>query len=133
MKIPIWGISSLLAASATSGLMLLLSEQTAVACSCALVKEKEYFQRADVVFTGTVIERYSSKTEANVWIFTVDKVLKGDAIGEQDVSSPKMSSLCGAYFEMNARYQVYATNVDGRLETILCSGNRELPKKAASQ
>ncbi|MBD2775407.1 hypothetical protein [Iningainema tapete] len=132
MKLLRRGISVLCTASATSGLMLLLSIQTAVACKCVVSTDEEYFERADVVFTGTVKANNNSEvgSRGTVWSFIVDEVLKGNVAQLQEIIS--FGNSCGISFSINTQYQVYARNVNEASVTDLCSGTRKLQVKAVS-
>jgi hypothetical protein len=104
-------------------------------CSCVIpVTDAEYFEQADVVFTGTVTAqrdrsagaRGTSSTDPITWTFSVDGLAKGGVHNPQDVDSARHDASCGVPFTVGSRYQVYAQYVGSGLTTNLCSGTRQL-------
>ncbi len=83
---------------------------------------------ADAVFTGTAIARQDVPSGARSaqhldWTFAVDEVRKGPvATARQVVRSGAHGASCGYGFEVGGRYVVYATVVEDRLFTGLCTG-----------
>lgn len=96
------------------------------ACSCAQASDQEHFDRATVVFTGTVTGVRDAR-DARRWTFDVESVQKGGAAPELDVLTGTTGNTCAPDLKEGGRYQVFARrNDDGRLETTICDGTRSL-------
>jgi hypothetical protein len=103
----------------------------ALACSCASHDNRDQWNRAAVIFSGTAIRRQSldsapSIAESVLWTFAVDGVTKGQAAPQQQVSSLGQESACGFEFQLNQRYQVYGRRVGNTLMTDFCSGTKAI-------
>ncbi len=119
--------------------VVLLYPTTCWACSCAEgTTEAEYFQRADAVFVGVVLERKppSHSTDPNaevVWTLDVENVKKGEVLDPQKVTSLEQNSLCGYPFKIGERYKVFAKReADDSLSTGLCSGTGPLKQSSGA-
>lgn len=115
------------------GLLLLLTfagAKTVVACDCVTPSPNESFQNADVVFEGEVIR--STQVKENIaYTFKITNSLKGLATSE--VTLFQGHTNCDPYFWPNVVYRVYAKKFEGRLISGVCSGNKVLKTRAASQ
>jgi cell division septation protein DedD len=119
---------------------LVVASRTPVAwaCTCRPASDQEYFNQAEVVFTGTVVGRDDpnagsqarSSSDSIVWTFHVDRIYKGEAAEQQAVRSAMSGASCGFEFAMAQRYEVFARTSDGALTTGLCDGNRQLAEGA---
>ena len=80
----------------------------AYACSCAAKTDAEYAQRADVIFTGTVIsdQRYEP---AQTVTFAVERVYKGQARSTETISTMRWGGACGPDLSEPEPYLVYVT------------------------
>lgn len=103
------------------------------ACSCIASTDQEYYQRADVVFTGRATERHDpseggpqGSADPIHWTFDVDGTQKGKVADPVVVETSRDEASCGFTFVEGRRYQVYATNTGEYLHTDLCAGTREL-------
>lgn len=114
------------------GLIPLLQPQAAWACSCMQSTPEEQMERADIVFTGRVIDQKMKAAETQPfggrtwvqWTFEVESDQKG-AVSEQiTVESASNSAACGINFQMGERYQVFANQNNTALRASLCSGTR---------
>jgi hypothetical protein len=114
------------------GLIFVVGGQPALACSCAQSSKPQLVERAGVIFTG------EAKTFARTWNFTrgcsvssadpvtfsfeVRTVYKGDVPKNVDVHTVVSGASCGYEFETGKLYTVFASLIEGRLETNLCGG-----------
>ncbi len=118
----------------TMGLLQLLQPKAALACSCMRSTPEEQLERADVVFTGRVIDKKIPTAEPNqfggltpiIWTFEVEDQQKGSVSAEQVVESASNSAACGINFTMGERYQVFANQNQTQLKASLCSGTKLL-------
>jgi hypothetical protein len=126
-----------LLAAAVMSTVFVLSTPTAGACSCATSTDQESFDRADVVFEGTVVSSEVISDRLAVWTFAVDGVYKGAARQTELVYSHPDGESCGIEFVAAQFVAVFATVIDGSeevpgypigdLRSGLCDGNRVLP------
>ena len=98
---------------------------TASACSCAPMQpgaELELAEAAEVVFVGGAasVKNWLSRTNRRIR-FDVSETLKGP--GEETVVlwTRKSGAECGAHFESDKTYLVFASRNEGTLWTDLCS------------
>ncbi|WP_299491067.1 hypothetical protein [Acaryochloris sp. IP29b_bin.137] len=114
------------------GVIPFLHPQVAWACSCIRSTPEEQMERADVVFTGRVIDKSMKTLETNPfgglnlvqWTFEVEANHKGSVSKQVTVESASNSAACGINFQMGERYQVFANQSDTALRASLCSGTR---------
>lgn len=114
----------------------------ASACSCASLTEQEALERADVVFSATLLkirtpggERWSS-TDPERFVFEVDTVYKGRAHVQQSVVTARDGASCGLELVGAGPFLVFATTgpdgmttrstEPGELHANLCGGSRAL-------
>ncbi|PZG51543.1 hypothetical protein C1I98_08200 [Spongiactinospora gelatinilytica] len=104
---------------------------TACACTCAELPPAESVRQSAAVFTATVVSVRPEKPAIDEGQVTAtlraDHVYKGGRQALIKVSTPAQSPACGYSFERGARYLVFAKKEQGRLTTMLCSGNRRVP------
>lgn len=121
----------------------LLTAAPASACDCASSSVKEYFDRADAVFTGSLVSREverpggGSSTDAALHVFTVDSVYKGTAHREQGVVSPQSGASCGLELTGEGPFIVFGSRsghlggesftelTDGQYAASLCGGTTQ--------
>lgn len=115
-------------------LILLCSLQMALGCMCDKIKPNEYFQKADVVFVGKVLEvnNYKDETlkrfireiqgESTVGAkFQVAQVWKGEANYYYTINSDSTS--CDFNFVEGEEYLIYAKNIgNGSFYAEKCDG-----------
>ena len=113
----------------------------ASACSCVGGTTAEFFERADAVFTGSLVSREVERTGAvgssadpALHVFAVDAVYKGTVHEEQGVVSPESSASCGLELSGEGRVVVFASRsaddgagafaspAEGRYAAFLCGG-----------
>ena len=101
------------------------------ACSCAADTPKGYAKRADVIFTGRVLEVAGGDSDDGTHgddnlkaRFRVKKVYKGKATRITTVRTNESSAACGYGFAEGKRYTVFAQKAKKRLSTDLCSGTK---------
>jgi Tissue inhibitor of metalloproteinase len=129
----------LLAALLSAVAVSVTTATPASACSCALFTDRQAFDRAALVLTGTVVSieparppgpTGSSLDEVRVTV-AVQRVLKGTLADpgrvRQVLSTVTSSASCGADLTANRHYLVFAdAGEHGAYTTSLCSGNREI-------
>ena len=106
----------------------------ASACSCVAATTAEQVERADVVFTGTLVSRevvprvpgLRSSDDPAVHVFAVQTVLKGTASARQEVVSADSSASCGLALAGDGPFLVHAGEdpggPPGQLTATLCGG-----------
>ena len=117
-----------------AGVGATLPTAQAAACSCAMSTPEQALGFADAAFVGTLAGSRQIEvavagfdpTPAVVYTFDVESSAKAVTETSIDVVSTGDSAMCGTAFAVDQRYLVFATIVDGRLDTGLCSGNLEL-------
>lgn len=112
-------------------LVPVLGANPAMACSCIQSTEQENYERADVVFKGTMDDARATNDQfgERVFVFTPSTIYKGKAAKPQKVSTAGNSSACGADLTGGGPFLVFAAKADGAkagLSTSLCSGTREI-------
>lgn len=116
-------------------LLFATAPQAALACSCAQFTKAQHGENAEVVFTGVAtgirwiygLRQACSPSSADAVsiVFTVETVYKGEVPKDATVSTVAGGASCGYTFEAGKRYTVFASRLNGRLETGLCRGNVE--------
>ena len=119
------GVLTLLAALAT----VLVGAPPALACSCVGFDDAAAFERADVVFTGSAIERrvrhpVTNSLDPATYVFVVESVHKGTAQALQEVVTAVSGASCGLEAQVGPRYVVFAERDGGVLRAGLCGGTR---------
>ena len=125
MIVPRLVIAALLGAAG----LVLFTPAAAHACSCVGGDVAAYADRADVVFTGTLVEvtppraRLSwSSGDPATYSFDVERVHQGDIGPSTEVRSAVSGASCGLEgMQTGSRYVVFATLDDG-LWANLCGG-----------
>ena len=118
-----------LAALLTAAGLVLLTPASAHACSCVGGDVAAYADRADVVFTGTLVEvtppperLFWSSGDPATYSFDVDRVHQGEVGPSTEVRSAVSGASCGLEgMQTGSRYVVFATLDDG-LWANLCGG-----------
>ncbi|MFQ1002095.1 hypothetical protein [Modestobacter sp. SSW1-42] len=117
----------------------------ASACSCALQSSAEQVERADVVFTGTLVSRevvhpvpgVVGSDDPAVHVFAVDTVLKGTASAQQEVVSADSSASCGLALSGDGPFLVHASDPpggpEGQLTASLCGGTAPADAELVAQ
>jgi hypothetical protein len=124
-----------------------LSQSAAIACSLGIeITPNDGLRRADVVFAGRVmvgnqktwpINRIRFKwrppfiylaedLDLHHTTFEVTKVWKGDLTVRSHVIHPLYSGACGYSFQQGEEYIVYASLIEGELNTSLVWPNNKL-------
>ncbi len=100
---------------------------TAFACSCIISTPAQYYERAEVVFTGTVKAVAQPMFSGYItYSIEVDQSYKGSNSGTVSIVSHESSATCGFTFQKDKRYVVFAFRSENGLETNLCSGTAEV-------
>ncbi|MGQ0464846.1 MAG: hypothetical protein ACT4QG_05960 [Sporichthyaceae bacterium] len=112
-------------------LVPVLGANPAMACSCIQSTEQENYDRADVVFRGTMddVEAANDRFGARVFVFTPSTTYKGKTTTPQKVSTAGDSAMCGVDLTGAGPFLVFANKADdgkAALSTSLCSGTREI-------
>lgn len=97
----------------------------AEACSCALEDPAAMLEGADAAFVGTLIQRPSDPIDPNgfegIWVFEVEKWVKGDLGGQVGVRAPMNGAGCGFEMAEGEQAGVFLYNVNGHPTSGLCS------------
>lgn len=123
-------------------LVPVLGANPAMACSCIQSTEQENYERADVVFKGTMDDARATNDQFGdrVFVFTPSTTYKGKATAPQKVSTAGNSAACGVDLTGSGPFLVFAYNDPGRksglakprdpdLRASLCGGTREVGAK----
>lgn len=117
----------------TATLLVGVFVSPASACSCAIESEAEHYERADHVFTGTVLQKTVERghkadpfDDLHRYAVRVHEVLKGKVPRHVNVITTVHSAMCGIELTKGAQYLIFAfgDSSDRRVETNLCSGTR---------
>ena len=93
------------------------------ACRCIAAEPGQALANADVAFVGVVSEVDTVSVEdLNRFTFAVESVIKGIPGDSIIVSSGSSEASCGMTFAVGERWTLYASVVDDRPMTDLCSG-----------
>ena len=109
-------------------LFLAAAPRVSHACSCRSSTLEERFERASVVFVGTVIftkPAFFSRSKQHAFI--VHETLKGEVGNTVLVSTAQNGAACGSTFRLGKKYKVFASNASGNFHTWSCSGNQVVP------
>lgn len=105
--------------------LLVIAPSGALACSCAPLSPQEYFDNADAVFTGEVLDVDQGWGDLEIKI----KVLEISKMEDEEkiviIHTALTGAECGYTFQTGRTYVVYAIAQDGRLYTDLCSGTHK--------
>lgn len=110
------------------------------ACSCIASTPGENYERADIVFVGTVKEMETEEPQDEFQLLNTTVTLNGieslkglkTDIGELQIKTADNSAACGVSFEQGTEYLVFATDIEGKYEANLCSGTaRTIDPEAA--
>lgn len=96
------------------------------ACSCIRGTPEQYFNDADVVFTGKVLEieqNWDNEFEVKFEVIERQKLSGTDKTVV--VRTALTGAECGYNFQPDVIYVVYALRDGSRLYTDLCSGNHK--------
>ena len=107
-------------------LLILATAITGLACDCIPGLPAESFRRAARVFEGEVV-RIDNVGHRTVYTFAVQKSLKGPATTEVIISGTGTN--CDAEFSPGIVYRVYARQLEDKLISGQCSGNKVLKIK----
>lgn len=120
-----------LAVLALVAALLVVSGGTAGACSCAMPTPAERMRESAAVFTATVTQVHVQEPILNGGSVTAtlraDHVYKGEARATFEVSTRAQGPACGYTFVEGGRYLVFARAQGSRLNTTMCSGNKQVP------
>ena len=98
---------------------------TALACSCAPLEpgaELELAEAAELVFVGSLSSVHNWRSRFNRRVrLDVGESLKGPGANTVVLWTRKSGAECGAHFEADQTYLVFASRNDGKLWTDLCS------------
>lgn len=108
----------LLAGLVAAAGLLLVAPAPAQACSCVTADPQQFTRWADVIFTGTLLERtpppereLMSSGDPATHLFEVDEVYKGEVGSKAEVLSAVSGASCGLEgMQEGTRYVVFAGN-----------------------
>jgi hypothetical protein len=120
----------LLIIALTASLALAINATPAAACTCEMQTSVRHAARADVVFTGRLLEIdegvrgvVRSTMDPVTYRFEVARVYKGAVPQNASVVSPADGASCGLEgMNVGARYTVFAQADAGSLRSGLCGG-----------
>lgn len=105
--------------AATAAILVVLAPGAARACTCVRATVRENYDRARLVFVGTVASvEHAGSSRATV--FSVDAVYKG-SVG-RTVRIPGGGNDCDVEFVRGRRYAVFARATSSGARTSLCWG-----------
>ena len=111
-------------------LMVWITPYQAQACSCIMTTYLAEWERANAVFLGTVVDIQSppasdivSSADPLTYTFRTFHVWKGQPRLQYQVQSARETMSCGAVFEQDETYVVYAFGQGDVLSTYLCTTN----------
>lgn len=125
----------------TATLLVGVFVSPASACSCAIESEAEHYERADHVFTGTVLQKTVERghkadpfDDLHRYAVRVHEVLKGEVPRHVNVITTVHSAMCGIELAKGSEYLIFAfgDSSDRRVETNLCSGTRLVSQRLGS-
>jgi hypothetical protein len=97
----------------------------ASACSCAIIDPAVTADQSEVVFVGTLDNKQpfgqGPVGGQDLFLFTVDTVLKGDVAPEIGVVSANNGAACGIESPIGQRLAVFAYQEEGLISSNLCS------------
>ena len=106
--------------------ILLLAPRGAWACSCIRGTPDQYFNDADVVFTGKALDiERNLENELEVKFEIIERQKMDSSDKTVVVRTALTSAECGYDFQPGLTYVVYAVEDGERLYTDLCSGNHK--------
>lgn len=127
------GLTATGLAALIAPLLLIAGATPAFACSCAPMSEQEYYEHADVVFAGRLVDREEppqrlimSSMDPATLTFVVSEVYKGEADERQAVGTAQSGASCGLEVSGEGPFLVYATEASDGLRASLCGGTRAL-------
>ena len=99
--------------------------QQALACSCMYYEDESerfnaYYEHADLIFQGIPIEK--EEGNQHTYNIAVEKVWKGQADAYINIVTGENSAICGVNMVLDERVIIFASKVDGKYHTGLCSG-----------
>jgi len=103
----------------------------ASACSCVQAEDRVLFDRAAVVFVGTVVDDRSRGRTRTV-TFAVERVFKGAATSQQQVRTHVEPATCGLQLEGTGPFLVQAGDSARGLVADLCGGTRATVRTAGT-
>ncbi len=105
-----------------------ISHKVAYACTCLRpAPPLEAKEKADAVFSGTVISQERSEFEVKV-NFRVQRIWKGEIDDTVTITTARSSAACGVNFRVREKYLVYAFSDQNELRTNLCSRTQILSR-----
>lgn len=119
--------------TAAAALLTVVSVTPASACSCFPEGEGAKYQRAQHVFTGTVVDLTVEQGDPSVpyddmhrYTVQVHHEYKGDVPRKVHVVTHSQGATCGIRLNHGTQYLIFAfgDSSDHRVETNLCSGTR---------
>lgn len=112
-------------------MLVLAGAPSAWACSCVPMGFDAQVARADVIFSGRVVERSDGflgiGSASTRWTLNAATVYKGRAQEQQEVATASSEASCGYEFVVGESYLVLAQRPkesDLGLDTNFCSGTR---------
>lgn len=114
-----------LAALALGLASLAYGVEPAAACSCALGDARTRLARADAAFVGVFVEKrepeqIESSADDAVYVFRVERTVKGSLPTTLEVVSPVSGASCGLEIEPGARVGLFLRREGSNWRAVLC-------------
>jgi MYXO-CTERM domain-containing protein len=126
-----WLLVSLLGAAA----LVVLGPSPAFACSCAAQAPRQYAARADVVVTGTVLDRAEARSRPwgatpEKFVVEADTVYAGEVAERFELDGGEPGDTCGLEgVEVGRRYVFFLQQARGELRGSLCGGTGNVSER----
>jgi hypothetical protein len=121
------GRRGLLVGALTLAAVPLVGASPALACSCTEASDAAHFDRAEVVFKGTLPEHLNPGPYEGVVTFAASRVYKGAVSAREQVETGISDASCGWQLHGPGPYLVFGSTEGGEvLEANLCSGTRKI-------
>ncbi|MPZ51336.1 MAG: hypothetical protein GEU79_01130 [Acidimicrobiia bacterium] len=114
----------LLVLALLASLLVFVRPDNASACSCAQIDPRTEMANQDAAVIATLIEapeRKEISDEDGVWVFRVDRSVKGDLSGSIEVLAPTWGMSCGFEIAAGERTGIFLHKEAGHLHGSLCS------------
>lgn len=121
-------------AAGLTQLVAVFGAAPALACSCAPMSDREYVASADVIFTGTLLNRdepepgpdgLMSSADPATLTFAVSEVYKGQVGPTAQVRTAMSGASCGLEVEGERPFLLFTEFGEDGLTASLCGGTRD--------
>jgi len=99
-------------------------------CDCMYRYTHEFYQQAEAVFSGTVVQKEDHQGAVGV-TFQVTQTFKGEH--QEQFTLTTLPYLCGTIFDEGKEYIVFAIKVNDEFETGFCQGTQAITPEFIKQ